>query len=209
MKARFITFEGVEGAGKSTQVKTVAACLSERNIPYILTREPEGTKLSETIRELLITPSDQPMATLTELLLMFAARAQHLEEVIRPALREGTWVLCDRFTDATYAYQGGGREFTLVPIATLESLVHQDLQPDLTLLLDIPVEQGLARAAKRAALDRFEQQEIEFFERVRTAYLARQQQHPERFRLIDASQDMDQVTAAVQQQISLALKGWL
>lgn len=209
MKARFITFEGVEGAGKSTQVETVAACLAQRDIPYVITREPGGTELSEAIRELLITPSEHPMSASTELLLVFAARAQHIEEVILPALNEEVWVLCDRFTDATYAYQGGGRDLPLASIATLEALVQQSLQPDLTLLFDVPVELGLERAAKRAALDRFEQQEVEFFERVRSVYLARQQQDPQRFRLIDGSQDLKEVTENVKQLFSHKLQGWL
>lgn len=209
MKARFITFEGVEGAGKSTQVNTVAQCLEARGIPYVLTREPGGTQLAEAIRELLITPTEQPMAVLTELLLVFAARAQHIDEVIMPALKQGTWVLCDRFTDATYAYQGGGRGLPLAPIATLEALVQEELQPDLTLLFDIPVEQGLARAAQRAALDRFEQQEIAFFERVRSVYLARQQQHPQRFCLIDGAQHLEAVTETVEQQFERVLEGWV
>jgi len=209
VKARFITFEGVEGAGKSTQVETIAACLTQKKIPFLITREPGGTALSESIRDLLITPSDQAMAINTELLLVFAARAQHLEEVILPALHQGTWVICDRFTDATYAYQGGGRQLPMATIATLERLVQQGLQPDLTLLFDIPVQQGLARAAKRAALDRFEQQEIDFFERVRSVYLARQQQDPDRFCLIDGSQDLAAVTDNVNQQFVSILETWL
>lgn len=209
MKARFITFEGIEGAGKSTQVKTVADCLAGQGIPYILTREPGGTQLAEAIRELLITPTEVAMDPTAELLLVFAARAQHLEEVIRPALNQGVWVLCDRFTDATYAYQGGGRELSFAPIATLEALVQKDSQPDLTLLFDVPVRVGLERAAKRAALDRFEQQEIAFFERVRSVYLARQQQDPKRFLLIDGARALDEVTQTVANEFTHLLEQWL
>lgn len=209
MKARFITFEGIEGAGKSTQVNTVAACLAKQDIPYILTREPGGTQLAEAIRKLLITPTEVAMAPTAELLLMFAARAQHLEEVIWPALEQGVWVLCDRFTDATYAYQGGGRELPLAPIATLEALVQKETKPDLTLLFDIPVELGLKRAAKRAALDRFEQQEIAFFERVRNVYLARQQQDPKRFLLIDGARALNEVTEMVTCEFTDMLEQWL
>lgn len=197
MKARFITFEGSEGAGKSTQLNTVAAYLSARDIEYVITREPGGTPLAEEVRQLLLAHRDETVAPMTELLLLFAARAQHLERVIQPALKQGKWVLCDRFTDATYAYQGGGRELSKADIEQLESLVQKGLQPDLTLLFDIPVEQGLSRAAKRAALDRFESEQVAFFERVRAAYLERAAMNPARYVVIDASQALADVTKTV------------
>ncbi|HLR17823.1 MAG TPA: dTMP kinase [Alcanivoracaceae bacterium] len=197
MKACFITFEGSEGAGKSTQLNTVAAYLSARDIEYVITREPGGTPLAEEVRQLLLAHRDETVAPMTELLLLFAARAQHLERVIQPALKQGKWVLCDRFTDATYAYQGGGRELSKADIEQLESLVQKGLQPDLTLLFDIPVEEGLSRAAKRAALDRFESEQVAFFERVRAAYLERAAMNPARYVVIDASQALADVTKTV------------
>lgn len=159
MSGLFITLEGPEGAGKSTNRDYLAMCLRAAGIEVLLTREPGGTPLAERIRELLLAPSDEPMAADTELLLVFAARAQHLAKVIRPALARGCVVLCDRFTDATYAYQGGGRGLSQQRIAELERFVQGDLRPDLTLLFDLPVEQGLARAAARGRLDRFEQEQ--------------------------------------------------
>src|SRR5699024_10277053 len=197
MKACFITFEGSEGAGKSTQLNTVAAYLSARDIEYVITREPGGTPLAEEVRQLLLAHRDETVAPMTELLLLFAARAQNLERVIQPALKQGKWVLCDRFTDATYAYQGGGRELSKADIEQLESLVQKGLQPDLTLLFDIPVEEGLSRAAKRAALDRFESEQVAFFERVRAAYLERAAMNPARYVVIDASQALADVTKTV------------
>jgi dTMP kinase len=189
----FITLEGPEGAGKTTNREFLAERLRAAGRQVLLTREPGGTPLAERIRELLLTPSDEPMASDTELLLMFAARAQHLEQVIRPALAAGKVVLCDRFTDATYAYQGGGRGLSEERIAVLETFVQGDLRPDLTLVFDLPVEVGLARAAARGRLDRFEQEGREFFEAVRQAYLRRAARYPERYRVIDAGQPLDQV----------------
>lgn len=173
MTGLFVTLEGPEGAGKSTNRDYLAERLRERGIEVQLTREPGGTPLAERIRELLLAPSDEPMAADTELLLMFAARAQHIAGVIRPALARGAVVLCDRFTDATYAYQGGGRGLPEARIAALESFVQGDLRPDLTLVFDLPVEIGLARAAARGRLDRFEQEDRRFFEAVRQTYLQR------------------------------------
>jgi dTMP kinase len=189
----FITLEGPEGAGKSTNREYLAARLREQGVDVVLTREPGGTPLAEHIRELLLTPSDEAMTADTELLLMFAARAQHLAEVIRPALARGCVVLCDRFTDATYAYQGGGRGVSQERIAALEDFVQGALRPDLTLIFDLPVEVGLARAAARGRLDRFEQEGREFFEAVRQAYLRKAEQQPARYRVVDAAQSLAQV----------------
>ena len=196
MSGLFITLEGPEGAGKSTNRDYLAMCLRAAGIEVLLTREPGGTPLAERIRELLLAPSDEPMAADTELLLVFAARAQHLAKVIRPALARGCVVLCDRFTDATYAYQGGGRGLSQQRIAELERFVQGDLRPDLTLLFDLPVEQGLARAAARGRLDRFEQEQRSF-EAVRQTYLQRAALAPQRYRLLDASQSLQQVQAAI------------
>ena len=197
MSGLFITLEGPEGAGKSTNRDYLAARLAERGIEVLLTREPGGTPLAERVRELLLAPSDEPMAVDTELLLVFAARAQHLERVIRPALARGCVVLCDRFTDATYAYQGGGRGVPEARIALLESFVQGGLRPDLTLVFDLPVEVGLARAAARGRLDRFEQEERGFFEAVRQAYLRRAAAEPQRYRILDAAQPLDRVQQAL------------
>ncbi|MCQ4347861.1 dTMP kinase [Pseudomonas stutzeri] len=197
MSGLFITLEGPEGAGKSTNRDYLAERLRAAGCDVLLTREPGGTPLAERIRELLLAPSDEPMAADTELLLVFAARAQHLAQVIRPALAAGRVVLCDRFTDATYAYQGGGRGLPLERIAQLESFVQGELRPDLTLVFDLPVEIGLARAAARGRLDRFEQEAQAFFEAVRQTYLARARLAPQRYRLLDAAQPL----AAVQGQL--------
>jgi dTMP kinase len=189
----FITLEGPEGAGKSTNREYLAGHLRAAGIDVVLTREPGGTPLAERIRELLLAPSDEQMSADTELLLVFAARAQHLAQVIRPALARGAVVLCDRFTDATYAYQGGGRGLSQERIATLETFVQGELRPDLTLVFDLPVEVGLARASARGRLDRFEQEGRVFFEAVRSAYLKRAQAQPERYRLIDAALPLAEV----------------
>lgn len=193
MSGLFITLEGPEGAGKSTNRDYLAALLREHGVDVVLTREPGGTPLAERIRELLLAPADEPMASDTELLLVFAARAQHLQQVVRPALTRGAVVLCDRFTDATYAYQGGGRGVPAERIALLEDFVQGALRPDLTLVFDLPVEVGLARAAARGRLDRFEQERLEFFEAVRSTYLQRAAQSPERYRVLDAAQPLDAV----------------
>jgi len=189
----FITIEGGEGVGKSTNIDFIAQRLQRQGIPFILTREPGGTPLAEDIRQLLLTPRDEAVAENTELLLMFAARAQHIAEVIEPALAKGQWVVCDRFTDATFAYQGGGRGIPMAKIADLEQWVQGDLRPDFTLLLDAAIEVGMSRASKRGALDRFEQEQQNFFENVRAAYLNLAKQHSHRYRVIDASQSLAQV----------------
>lgn len=193
MTGLFITLEGPEGAGKSTNREYLAAQLRAEGIDVLLTREPGGTPLAERIRELLLAPSEETMHADTELLLVFAARAQHLAEVIKPALARGAVVLCDRFTDATYAYQGGGRGLSHDRIAVLESFVQGGLRPDLTLVFDLPVEVGLARATARGRLDRFEQEGRTFFDAVRSTYLNRAKVEPQRYRLVDAAQPLAQV----------------
>ncbi len=201
MTGLFITLEGPEGAGKSTNREYLAQRLREHGLDVVLTREPGGTPLAERIRELLLTPADEPMNSDTELLLVFAARAQHLAQVIHPALARGAVVLCDRFTDATYAYQGGGRGLSVQRIEQLEHFVQGDKRPDLTLIFDLPVEVGLSRAAARGRLDRFEQEGLDFFEAVRSAYLNRAGQNPQRYRVVDAGQSL----TAVQQDLDALL----
>ena len=194
----FITFEGIEGAGKSTQVNKLQKYLQEKNIDCILTREPGGTEVAEVIRGVLLDKQLPAMHSDTELLLMFAARAEHLQKKILPALQQGKWVLCDRFTDASYAYQGYGRGIDLQRLADLEQWVQGDVRPDLVFVFDLPVETGLARAGKRSEADRFEQETSAFFNRVREGYLERASQNPERYKVIDASQDEQSVWQQVQ-----------
>lgn len=205
MSGLFITLEGPEGAGKSTNRDYLASRLAQRGLEVVLTREPGGTVLAERIRELLLAPAEEPMATDTELLMMFAARAQHIAHVIRPALARGAVVLCDRFTDATYAYQGAGREMSLERIALLENFVQGSLRPDAVLLFDLPVEIGMERASARGQLDRFEQEGQAFFQRVRQGYLQRAEQMPERYHIIDASQSLDQVQGDLNSVLSLLM----
>jgi len=192
-KGYFISLEGGEGAGKSTQNKRIVQWLSERGHVVVETREPGGTVISEQIRRLLLDTRNAGLNPVSELLLMFAARSQLVEEVIRPALADGKVVVCDRFTDASYAYQGGGRQLGAATVASLEKLVLGDLQPDLTLLFDVPVETGMQRVAGRGAADRFETEPARFFERVRNAYLARAAADPNRFHVVDAALDEGQV----------------
>ena len=189
--AKFITFEGVDGAGKSTHLEWFANALRERGIDLLVTREPGGTPLGEHLREILL---NQPMHAETEAMLMFAARCEHVEQVIRPALHRGTWVISDRFSDASFAYQGGGRGVPLAKLEQLEQWVHGALQPDLTLLFDIPIEVARQRLANNVSLDRFEQERSEFFERVRQAYLARAAKAPQRFAVIHAEKSLSEVT---------------
>lgn len=205
MQGVFITVEGSEGAGKSTNLEFIHRQLLEAQKQVVMTREPGGTPLGEAVRELLLGHRHDGMADDTELLLMFAARAEHLHRVIRPALEAGKWVLCDRFTDATYAYQGGGRGVPAARIELLENWVQGELRPDLTLILDLPIAQGMARAGQRSAPDRFEKQQHEFFERVREMYLRRAEQTPERYRIIDAGQELPQV----QEQLARVLREYL
>lgn len=197
----FITLEGIEGVGKSTQALFIKQVLEKNGHHVVLTREPGGTKAGEAVREILLHSSKQHISDLTELLLIFGARAQHLHELIIPAVQKGKIVISDRFTDATYAYQGGGREMDIRQIRVLEALVQQGLKPNLTLLFDAPVEIGLKRANNRSEADRFESETISFFERVRAEYLQLAQEEPERIHVIDANRPPDEI----QQEISALL----
>ncbi len=199
---KFITIEGGEGAGKSTNISFIKDYLEQHAIEVVLTREPGGTPLSERLREILLDKNETNMCSDTELLLMFAARAQHLNEVIMPSIREGKWVICDRFTDATYAYQGGGRGIAFERIAALENWVQGDVRPDMTIIFDLPVDVGLSRASNRSEPDRFEQENIDFFTRVRNAYLDRAKQFPERYAIVNAEPQLD----IVQQDLLSVLK---
>jgi dTMP kinase len=198
MSGKFITIEGGEGAGKTTMMDRLAAWLESHGHRVVTTREPGGTVLAERIRAILLDNRNGELSSQSELLLVFASRAQHLDELIRPALARGETVLCDRFTDASWAYQGGGRGMPGEWIATLEQMVHGDLQPDLTLLLDLPVELGLKRASRRGEADRFEQESPDFFNRVREAYRERAKVNTERFEFIDASGEIDQVWSQIE-----------
>ena len=205
MKGKFITVEGTEGVGKTTNIQRITEWLDESGVAYISTREPGGTALGEKIRHLLLDKDNTGMAASAELLLMFAARAQHLEEKIIPALAAGTWVLCDRFTDATYAYQGFGRGLNLEHIERLEALVQGDLHPDFTLILDIDPELGMSRVRARGELDRFESEALEFFDRVRAGYRERANDNPSRYCLVDASAPL----TVVQERIVEALNAFV
>lgn len=196
-RGRFVTFEGTEGVGKSTQLENAADTLKALGIDYIVTREPGGTPMAESIRELLLAPRNEPVNDMTELLLMFAARAQHLHTRILPELEAGRWVLCDRFTDATFAYQGGGRGVPTESIAQLENLVQGPFRPDHIVLLDAPVETGMTRARHRGELDRFEQETVAFFERIRQTYLNRAAADPGRYHVVDAAQPLEAVSRDV------------
>ncbi|MBT8138924.1 MAG: dTMP kinase [Gammaproteobacteria bacterium] len=194
---KFITLEGMEGAGKSTNLAYLCSMLDAQGLVYTVTREPGGTPLAEEIRRLLLAPREEKMVPLCELLLVFAARAQHIEAVILPALKRGEWVISDRFTDATFAYQGAGRELGTARVNELEQFVQGELRPDLTLFLDVPLDIGMQRVAKRGELDRFEREQSEFFQRVRAAYLARIEADPERFIHIDASRELSIVQSEI------------
>ena len=201
-RGRFITLEGVDGAGKSTHLPALAEALRARGLPVIVTREPGGTALGERLRDLVL---HEPMALDTETLLMFAARCEHIHQVIAPALARGDWVLCDRFTDATFAYQGGGRELGAAAVQALEQWVHPHLQPDLTLLFDVPLEVARARLADAREPDRFEREGAAFFQRTRDAYHARARACPQRIRIIDSSVDVDAVRAQWQAAVAAFL----
>jgi dTMP kinase len=209
MSGKFITLEGGEGAGKSTALAFIAQEIRNHGIDLVQTREPGGTPLGEKLRELLLDYKNDLMCDDTELLLMFAARAQHLAQLIEPALQSGQWVLCDRFTDATYAYQGGGRGLDVQRIAQLEQWVQGDRRPDLTLLLDVPVEIGMQRISTREETqgqkDRFERERSEFFDKVRQGYLDRATKFPQQFQIIDASQSLE----LVQQQLREAIDAYI
>ena len=197
MTGKFITVEGIEGAGKTTCMQVVTEVIEHQGINAIHTREPGGTDLGEDLRSLLLGHKHTGMSDDAELLMIFAARAEHIAQKIQPALDDGKWVLCDRFTDATYAYQGYGRGIPLEKIAGLENWVQGELRPDLTLLMDLPVEVGMERASKRSAPDRFESEAWDFFERIRQGYLSIAAEQPSRVKVIDASQDLPDVQAQV------------
>lgn len=204
-RGKFLTIEGTEGVGKSTNLAFVRDWLVARGLEVVVTREPGGTPLAEEVRGLLLSKRDEFVDETAELLLVFAARAQHLTQVIKPALARGAWVLSDRFTDATYAYQGGGRGLSKSVIEQLEQLVQGDLRPDLTLILDIDVELGLNRARQRGELDRFESETIGFFERVRAAYRQRAQVAPERYAVVDAGKTLPEVQAEIDRVLAALL----
>ncbi|MCW8944176.1 MAG: dTMP kinase [Sedimenticola sp.] len=205
-KGKFITVEGGEGAGKSSNLAFIRDLLEQSGCEVVFTREPGGTALGEDIRDLLLGHKHTGMASDTELMLMFAARAEHLNRLILPALNQGKWVLCDRFTDASYAYQGGGRGIDMSRIKLLETWVQKGVNPDLTLLLDLPVQTGLDRAGQRSEPDRFEVEQTAFFERVRTTYLERAQQEPDRFQIIDAAVTLPQVQEQIGHVVSAFLQ---
>ena len=196
-KGKFITIEGGEGAGKSTNIEFIKQHLKNKSVDLLCTREPGGTLYAEKIRDLLLSHESEPLAPNAELLLIFAARAQHLSELIMPALEQGQWVLCDRFTDATYAYQGAGRNLGYEAVSTLENLVQGQMRPDLTLILDIPVELGMSRVKQRGEPDRFETEQLGFFATIRQAYLDMAQQNPQRYRVVDTRQTLEQVQASI------------
>lgn len=201
-RGRFLTVEGIEGVGKSTQAGLIARYLRDAGLRVVETREPGGTEVGEGIREILLRPAPTPMDAATELLLMFAARAEHIARVVAPALAGGAWVVCDRFTDASYAYQGGGRGIPPARIAVIEDFVQGKLMPDLTILLDTPLDVALARTHRRGRADRFELEGPGFFEAVRTAYLERARRDPRRIRVIDASLTMDEVAVAIRNELA-------
>lgn len=200
-KGKFITIEGQDGAGKTTNIEYVYQLLEQKGLEVLLTREPGGTKLGEDLRSLILNGHDYNIDATAELLLIFAARAQHLAQIIVPALNDGIWVLCDRFTDATFAYQGGGRGLSLEHIQALETLVQGGVRPDITLLLDIDIDTGLSRSQQRGAPrpDRFEREQIAFKRRVRDAYLSLAEQHPDRVHVVDASVELGLVQEQIRQ----------
>tara|TARA_R110002095_G_scaffold89396_1_gene78007 strand:- start:1355 stop:1987 length:633 start_codon:yes stop_codon:yes gene_type:complete len=202
---KFITLEGVEGVGKSTHLGFIASYLEKAGKTVLTTREPGGTSIAENIRSLLLDHHEELLCNEAELLLMFAARAQHINHVIKPALHAGKWVVCDRFTDATYAYQGGGRHFNTQDITWIENFVQKGLTPDKTVLLDLAVEVGLQRAAKRSEPDRFESEQQIFFENVRTVYLSRAKAEPNRFCVVDASQSIPLVQQSIAKHLDKVL----
>ncbi len=210
MQGQFITLEGTEGGGKSTNLRFIESFLTEQGMDVVVTREPGGTEIGEAVRAILLNNDFSAMCDDAELLLMFAARVQHIQEKIKPALAAGKWVISDRFTDATYAYQGGARGLDMQRIAQIEQWVQQGFQPNLTFIFDLPVEIGMARVLARSqqsgqGIDRFEQEKRSFFEKVRATYLARAQQSPERYEVLDASQPL----ASVQQTIQTRLQNFL
>lgn len=196
-RGKFITIEGQDGAGKTTNIQHINGFLQNNNIDVVLTREPGGTELGEQLRQLLLSQQQYKVADYAELLMIFAARAQHIEQLVSPALEQGKWVLCDRFTDATYAYQGGGRELPVEEIQYLEQMVQKDLRPDLTILLDLPVNIGEQRAGERSEPDRFEIEKQQFKQKVREYYLSIAKSQSDRVKLVDASQSIDAVKSQI------------
>lgn len=207
MRGRFITVEGIEGVGKSTNIAFIQSMLDEKGIPYLATREPGGTELGEGIRKLLLDKNHQGMTAITELLLMFAARAQHIEQVIEPGLAHGRWVICDRFIDSSYAYQGGGRELPIELIAGLEKLTLDNYRPDCTFILDLSVETGLSRAESVGEKDRFESEQVEFFNRVRQVFISRASED-KRCHIINAAQTLEQVQAEIHDILTTLMDGY-
>ena len=203
---KFITLEGSEGVGKTTNMDVICELLESRNIPFVRTREPGGTALAEALREAMLTPREEQVDGLTELLIVFAARMQHLENVIRPALSRGEWVVCDRFTDASYAYQGYGRGLELERISVLESWVQDGLQPDLTMILDLDPNIAEQRMQERIK-DRMESEKLEFYQRVRSGYLTRAASS-DRYKVIDATQTMSAVAIAIEEQLNVCIADW-
>ncbi len=201
-RGKFITVEGIEGVGKSTNIEFLSSLIENKGLTVIRTREPGGTPIAERIRGLLLEHSEETMTDIAELLLFFAARSLHIHNAIKPALQAGQWVVCDRFTDASRAYQGNGRGLNQETINTLADWVQEDLQPDLTILLDAPAEIGLDRAGRRGAADRLESEKTEFYTRVRDGYLALAESEPERFAIIDASQSLAKVQAAIGEKVA-------
>ena len=195
---KFITVEGIEGVGKSSNVDFLRQAIEKRGFKVLTSREPGGTPMAERIREMLIEHGDEPVPDIAELLLMFASRSLHVNNVIQPALAAGSWVICDRFTDASRAYQGGGRGFPQSDINQLAQWVHGDLRPDLTILLDAPVETSMSRAGRRGSPDRIEIERVDFFERVRECYLSLAESEPDRFVVVDASRDLASVRASIE-----------
>ena len=206
--AQFITLEGVEGVGKSTNLEYVCQWLSAQHVDYVVTREPGGTPLAEELREMVLCHREEQVDPQAELLMVFAARAQHVNTFIRPQLEQGKWVISDRFTDASFAYQGAGRGISRQDILSLEQLVQRGFQPDLTIYLDCPPEIGLARAGKRSALDRIEKEDVAFFERVRAGYLERVAADPDRFEIIDASVTLEQVQQRIDKVLRKRYQAW-
>ncbi len=209
VRGKFITIEGQDGAGKSTNLAVVKREIEQAGHQLVVTREPGGTPFGEKVRELILSSNDEHFGGMAELLMIFAARAQHIKSVIEPALSAGQWVLCDRFTDATYAYQGGGRGIDTSKIQALEALVQGSLKPDLTFLLDVLVEVGQTRAGQRSTPDRFERQQNDFKAKVRACYLDRAQSEPERFKVVDANASIGDVEAAISAQIHAYLTNHL
>jgi len=208
MSGRFISIEGGEGAGKTTALRFIENHLRQAGIPLLMTREPGGTHLGEQLRDILLTPNSGSICAEAELLMMFAARAQHLQQVIHPALAQGSWVLCDRFTDASYAYQGAGRALGSERVADLETWLQGEFRPDCVFLLDIDPLLGMERVRRRGDRDRFELENVDFFQRVRQAYLTRAQQFPQRYLVIDASLDLPQVQQQLEQHLQVLMDRW-